>query len=62
MSLEVAKDDSVPRDNHTTDQAHEAPVLDIDAAIGLRLVRGLFDELEVELIAERLALQTLLDG
>ncbi len=60
VCLQVPQDHSVPRDNHATDQAHEPPVLDVDAAIGLWLVCCLLDKLQVKLVAERLSLQALL--
>ena len=62
MCLEVVEDDPIARHHHSTDEAHEAPILYVDAAIGLWLVSGLLYQLQVELIAERLLLQTLLYG
>lgn len=60
VRLQVAEDDPVPGNHHATYQAHEAPVLDVDATVGVGLVRGLLDELEVELVAERFLFQTFL--
>ena len=61
VNLEVPEDDSVPRNDHSANQAQEPPVLDVDTTVWLGLVRGLLDELQVELVAERLPLQALLD-
>ena len=35
VSVQVVEDDLVPRDHHTTHQAEEPPVLDVDTAIGV---------------------------
>lgn len=60
--MEVVENDLIPRDNHSTDQAEESPVLNVDSAIGVRLVGRLLDQLKIELIAQSLSLKTFLYG
>lgn len=62
VGVEVVEDDLVPGHHHTTYETHEAPVLSVDATIGVWLVCGLLDELQVELVAESFFLHTLLQG
>lgn len=49
--MEVVENDLIPWDHHSTDQTEESPVLNVDSAIGVRLVGRLLDQLKIELIA-----------
>lgn len=61
MSPQIVEQRLGPGYHHATRERQEAPVLHVDPGVGVRLVRGLLNELHVELITEGFLLQTLRD-